>query len=764
MFYYIIKYTILELLFLLPVLVLYSYIFIFINIENKANSSNSDSFFSYIPIYALKVAVYALLVVATMWFSIVFKVKWRLLVSLFIFLLNIFSLICLLYMFVRRRIDFNIITNFFIIAFRFLIIELFVFIILTLLRGLSPELATTEKPMDYSFIANFLHQSVLPFKNPWLFGFLLNYYYLGQFFISIITYITALPPWISYNFAINLISVWAFMVLFEFLGMIYLLYQSGLSYNKINKRALIFIIVLGVSVILFGGNFYYLARIIADNINLIVGRRILNFAKFFYPDSTRVIPYTINEYPAYSILLGDLHGHFIALPFVYTFISIFIFLTHHNVILTKLNKKRIKSFSLKKFIKLIPIIFLLISVAIFIVASNSWDAINLITFAFVFLLLFWYQQHINKNYAATTSFFYLVLEYFIIALGGLIGILPFLKYFLPPTDGIGFKIHLDFKYYLPLFGHYFLLLFIILFIVKQSKMKFIELIKKTLPLSSLLLTSILLILGTQFFYIKDVFYKTNAPYYRANTVFKVYYTAWSFLGIALVSFFILLLFNYRISKRIKRFAIQFYVLLGSLLISYFIIGSIQRFRILDLSYVKQRFRKVASLQYLDGLSSTNFFDESQIKVVRRLFYDNSGAVIVEPIDYKSYSDTAKFCIYSGQFCFLGWPMHNMQWYGGFKGNGITWYYSKSRYSRSNVDIQKRVRLIQALYENKNLSLFYDYPNMKNFHIFVYNKPPIVINPNITANRILIKLADNKKFSCSMTFISKVYDIYCKKSE
>ena len=772
MFHYIVRYIIIEIIFLFPALALY--IFIFNVLKNKTRStSDISSFFLFnnIPIYALKVILYALLVVAIMWVSIVFRIRWKLLTYLFIGLFNVLSFIYLVYKFIKKQTDRKAVNRFFKVAFKLLIIELFVFSILTLLRGLSPELATTEKPMDYSFIANFLHQDLLPFKNPWLFGFLLNYYYLGQLFVSMLTYIISLPPWISYNFAISLISTWAFMVLFEFFGMICLLYRTSLlTRNKIKNGLLIFIILLGTSIILFGGNFYYLARVLADNINLLVGKKVLNFTSFFYPDSTRVIPYTINEYPAYSILLGDLHGHFIALPFIYAFISLFVFSFYYIQILTKLSQAKfiksnqlVRSILIQKVLKLLPIIFLLASDAIFIVSTNSWDAINLLTFVFLFLILFWYQQYIDKNRIATSSFVFLLIEYFIIALVGLIGILPFLKYFLPPTDGVGLKVHFDFKYYLPLFGHYILLLFIIWFIVNQSRIKINKLLRILFPFLALLLSGIFLILATQFLYIKDIFYKTNMPYYRANTVFKIYYTSWSFIGISLVSLFILLLVNYEIPNKVKKFALQFYILLGSLLISYFIVGSVQRFRLLDVIYVKRRLKSIFSFHYLDGIFSTYYFDNLQSKFVKNMFYRNLKSIIIEPIDYKSYSDTAKFCIYSGQFCFLGWPMHNMQWYGGFNGVGISWNMN-GKYFRTNVAIQRRVRLIQSLYKNTDLSLLHAYPNMKSFHIFVYKKLPIVINPDITANRILTKLSNKEEFTCSMTLISKVYDIYCKKSE
>ena len=43
---------------------------------------------------------------------------------------------------------------------------------------------------------------------------------------------------------------------------------------------------------------------------------------FNYWDPTRVIPYTINEFPFFSFLFADLHPHMINIPFALLFVAL----------------------------------------------------------------------------------------------------------------------------------------------------------------------------------------------------------------------------------------------------------------------------------------------------------------------------------------------------------------------------------------------------------------------------------------------------------
>jgi len=66
-----------------------------------------------------------------------------------------------------------------------------------------------------------------------------------------------------------------------------------------------------------------------------------NFQTYWYPDATRFIvekfgamDNTIHEFPIYSFIVADLHGHLLNLPFVLLFIGmllrLFLFKKHKN--------------------------------------------------------------------------------------------------------------------------------------------------------------------------------------------------------------------------------------------------------------------------------------------------------------------------------------------------------------------------------------------------------------------------------------------------
>ena len=89
----------------------------------------------------------------------------------------------------------------------------------------------------------------------------------------------------------------------------------------------------------------------------LVDALVLN-SKYWYPNATRFIPFTIHEFPSYSYVVADLHGHVFDIPFVLLTLALLFILfirmgvpkLHGNKklgdLLTQKFKKKFKYFSL----------------------------------------------------------------------------------------------------------------------------------------------------------------------------------------------------------------------------------------------------------------------------------------------------------------------------------------------------------------------------------------------------------------------------------
>ncbi|RYG62903.1 hypothetical protein EON80_22240, partial [bacterium] len=152
----------------------------------------------------------------------------------------------------------------------------------------QPGANDLEKPMDMALISAAMRTTWLPFENPWFAGQnFTNYYYFGPLMGALTARTLATPPPFAYNLvqpmfcAFFLSATWS-------LG-------SALS----KSARLGFVTMLLVCV---GGHLEPL--------------RQYSQTKAFWPidwwKTSRVIDNTINEYPAFTTLIGDLHAHFYA--------------------------------------------------------------------------------------------------------------------------------------------------------------------------------------------------------------------------------------------------------------------------------------------------------------------------------------------------------------------------------------------------------------------------------------------------------------------
>jgi YYY domain-containing protein len=189
---------------------------------------------------------------------------------------------------------------------------LLAFSVLLVIRALNPDLWQPfwggEKPFEFGFLNAILRSPVMPPYNPFYSGGTINYYYYGLYLVSLPVKATGIDPAIAFNLIIP--TLFGLMVIGSFTLVRQL--TKRVSYGLLG---VLFVAVAGNYTAVFavaGGYSAGLAPVgqaLSDGFSEF-GRRL----DAWFVGPSRVIPYTINEFPFWSFLFADLHPHLIAMP------------------------------------------------------------------------------------------------------------------------------------------------------------------------------------------------------------------------------------------------------------------------------------------------------------------------------------------------------------------------------------------------------------------------------------------------------------------
>src|SRR3989344_2373029 len=319
----------------------------------------------------------------------------------------------------------------------------------------EPSIHGLEKYMDYGFINSILRADYFPPRDMWFPPFSINYYYFGHFIAALLTKLSYIPSNISFNLMLSTIFAFTFTGTFS-IG-VNLIHLSG-NMRRINKIAAGFLTAFLVT---FAGNLHtiytffkpYSGEYASPFWTLPLS--ILTFPNsYWYPNATRFIHNTIHEFPIYSFVVSDLHGHVLDIPMVLLTIAILLSLIQNS-------KFKIQNCNSKfKISELLPFNFCLLTLLGFLLAvmymTNAWDGI--IYFLLATLVLFYIQWSrvkedkikniknlLLKNWKIDL-FIRLFVYLFIIGIAFIIFTLPFNLYFKPTqiVSGIGFLCAPDF--------------------------------------------------------------------------------------------------------------------------------------------------------------------------------------------------------------------------------------------------------------------------------------------------------------------------------
>jgi YYY domain-containing protein len=515
------------------------------------------------------------------------------------------------------------------------------FLFVLMIRLVNPSILFAEKFMDHAFLASIMRNPVVPPLDPWFSGGTLTvYYYLGYWTFGALGLTAGVPSTVVFNLALPTV-----------LG---LTLVNGYLLGKILLERLQWLPLL--TFFLVNPSFVY---------NLIMGTSL---SSIFW-DSTRTISNTINEYPLFSIVWGDVHPHVMGM---FNQVFLLALLAYSYRYWTKISRPShmIVGGLIALSLGSMPLL-------------NSWDIFVYAPLVILFGILLWHQ---SRGKRAPFSFLLGV---------PIVAVLLYLPYYLmmdataikgislvpQPSDPVQFLlVHGFFLAILVvvfrrdiLARPYFLLLVIPLlitglFTVALAAIPLIYLLarRRFTPAEIFTLAGLAMIIIPEIIYLRDSF---GDPYYRMNTVFKFYFAGWILLGTGSLA---LLAENVKETLRIHlplRPRLAAAVLAILLILSPLAMGiNIQQ-----------------GGGTLDGMAFLEYShpgDAAAISFLRSI----PGPIILVEAENGDYNYYSRISTFTGIPTVIGWPYHEITWRGAEGG------------------ITQRMADVRAIYEQPDRTL------------------------------------------------------------
>ncbi len=217
------------------------------------------------------------------------------------------------------------------------------FLAAVVVRAYNPRIEGTEKPMEFAFLNAILRGGSVPPHDPWLSGYAISYYYLGYLLMAALARLAAVGAGTAFNLGIA--TLFALTVTGAFAIVRGLVSLSGKE--RSDRPAPTFFGGLAAMALAVMGNLAGFLEVlhsrglgsaafwrwldIKDLLEAPVPGPWLPDRYLWWWRASRVINdrsplgdpiEVIDEFPFFSFLLGDMHPHVLALPFVLLAIAI----------------------------------------------------------------------------------------------------------------------------------------------------------------------------------------------------------------------------------------------------------------------------------------------------------------------------------------------------------------------------------------------------------------------------------------------------------
>ncbi len=596
---------------------------------------------------------------------------------------------------------------------------------LFLVRSQEPSIHGLEKFMDYGFMQSIGRSRYFPPLDMWLSadpqspnGYPINYYYFGHLSGAMLTKLTGIPSSISYNLILATIFAQGMTLAFSWcLNACALFYRY--TDKNLPKIRTIATGLIGSVLVNLAGNLHMIylftkgyenekpvpfwtiwqdmdataQQAIESNMNFF--STLIQNAKYWYPNATRFIPYTIHEFPSYSYVVADLHGHVFDIPFVLTTLAFILAYISRKHIPTHPNQKNLLSYK-KLFIDLVD--------ARWTILFGAMVAVHYMTNAFdgpIYILLV--MILLAYRFRLTLTF---GLHVILLGISYMIFSLPFSAFFTPFVSGIGVNCSPSFLVELKKIGPFlfekgncqvsewwmlfvlwgfFLICFILflslLYLQKENKKAFNKI---DALVSIIFLFGFFLIAIPEFFYIKDIY----PAHFRANTMFKMGYQAYIMMSMA-SAYVIMRIVDW---KNYKKYIWASIYTLPFLLVSVYFYFAFPSYypgidKITQTYFpflTDQKMPKITP--QLDGIAWLKDTYQQDLEIINYINKNIIGQPVILEAQGDSYTDYNRVSAYTGIPTVAGWWVHEWLWRG------------------SSDTVGNRIPDISSMYESTDLEI------------------------------------------------------------
>ncbi len=520
----------------------------------------------------------------------------------------------------------------------------------TVVRGQEPSIHGLEKFMYFGFMNSILRSTYFPPLDMWLSGHTINYYFFGHLTGSVLTKLSGLGSNITYNFI--LATIFALGITHAFS----LTFNIIHTYGKKMRTAVIGGI-LGSFLMNFAGNLHtiYLFTKGYNVDNPPPFWQILssfNPTSYWYPNATRFIPFTIHEFPLYSYVVADLHGHVFDIPFVLLTLAI----------LFKIITEKKQTLDENNYAPLITTVLLGFMLATHYM-TNAWD---ILIYGLLTTCVFFFLYGLRMQF---------LIHIVVLAVSTVIFTLPFSLYFSQGTivSGIGVNCSPEFLIHLQKLGPFLFekdkcqssplwMLFIlwgffwIQFIFFSIKSLLIKKTEDDAPIIFILMLftiSTFLIIVPEFFYMKDIY----PNHFRANTMFKLGYQAFIMMSIA--SAFTFAFYKTAIKHRILNIAY-----LTIFIVTFIFVAIYPNFAIPSYYGTINKMPQINGTLWLKNQLPDTY------EIVGYLNAHVKGQPTILEAQGDSYTDYNVISSYTGLPTVAGWWVHEWLWRGSSDTVGV----------------------------------------------------------------------------------------------
>ncbi len=595
------------------------------------------------------------------------------------------------------------------------------------IHSFAPDIHGLEKYMDYGFINSMLRTEYFPPKDMWLAPLNINYYYFGHLLTAMLTKLSLLPSNITFDLMLS--TIFAFCLVQSFsigANLFFFLHENG----HVLKIKVLLSGLLTTMLVTFSGNFHILYAFFKPYQNdHVVPMWQLAFSPlsfpnaYWYPNATRFIYNTIHEFPIYSWVVADLHGHVLDIPFVLLTIALLFSFT--------LKAKEKTGHWTLDVGHLVLLGFLLAVMYM----TNAWDgAIYFLLSALVILYLSW--ERYTKFLSRAQDFF---VSSSIVAILLFVFTLPYNVFFKPFVSGIGVLCAPDFLVkmnkvgpllfeanhcqhsewweLLTLYGFFYFFVFCFLFFTNKLK----KLLVTDVFVLLLIILSTALIIIPEFIYVKDIY----PAHFRANTMFKLVFQSFIMLSISTGYIIVRIAssIQYKVLSMQMRILYTLYLLLITTLLCLVMIYPYLA--------VKSYYGDLTVYKSLDGTAYLNSLYPSDYSAIKWLNKYVKGQPVILEAQGDSYTDYARVSSNTGLPTVLGWTVHEWLW-------------------RGTYDVPApRIAEVKTMYESKNKEEVHDLlKKYKVEYVFLgtmeYQKYPLLNEANFSELGTLIFKQDSTK--------------------